>query len=394
LGEQVLPVAAIYGANASGKTAVIRAIGFMADAVRWSHAHWLPDAPVPVEPFLGESKTTPSEFVVDFLLAGIRHQYGFSADSQAICREWLYVYPKGKRQLWFERGAGVPISFGAKMPGENRLIEGLVRKNSLFLSAAAQNNHAALAAIHNWFSQLLSPVTPQDWRFVGRFGLHGAELAQLCTDKTAKALVAQLLSYADLGICDVLIEDAKLPEVTKSLFEALRPGLPVIARTLSLPETLPTVRLVHRVGDNGVPFEPEQESKGTVAYLSLLVPMLSVLKNGGVLCVDELDASLHPLITPRVLRPFIDPATNPRNAQLIFNTHDTNLLSSGELRRDQIWFTEKDVEGTSHLYPLTDYKPRRQENLGNGYLQGRYGAIPFVHPDLLVGRLDGQSEKK
>src|ERR1700722_3536210 len=93
LGEQVLPVAAIYGANASGKTAVIRALGFIADVVKWSHTNWLPDAPVPVEPFVAEAKEAPSEFVADFLLAGIRHQYGFAANAQAILREWLYVYP-------------------------------------------------------------------------------------------------------------------------------------------------------------------------------------------------------------------------------------------------------------------------------------------------------------
>jgi uncharacterized protein len=393
LGEQVLPVAAIYGANASGKTAVVRAIGFMADAVKWSHTQWLPDAPIPVEPFVAEAKEVPSEFVTDFLLAGSRHQYGFAANAEAILHEWLYVYPKGKRQVWFERVAGDPISFGAKMPGENRTIEALVRKNSLFLSAAAQNNHEALTPVHNWFSQVLSPVTPQDWRFAGRFRLHGAELAQLCTDKTVKAMLAQLLSNADLGICDLVVEDAMLPEVTRSLLEALRPSLRPMAGTLALPETVPTVRLVHRLGDKDVLFEPDQESKGTVAYLSLLVPILIALQNGALLCVDELDASLHPLIALQLIRFFNRPASNRRSAQLIFNTHDTNLLSSGDIRRDQIWFTEKDPAGRSNLYPLTDFKPRRQENLENGYLQGRYGAIPFIHPDHLTGSAGGDGEK-
>jgi hypothetical protein len=130
LREQVLPVAAIYGANASGKTAVIRSLGFMADAVKASQTQWLPDAPIPIEPFIGETRTVPSEFAVDFLLAGVRHQYGFAASAEAILREWLYTFPGGKRQLQFNRVSGRRISFGAGLPGENRIIEGLTRKNS------------------------------------------------------------------------------------------------------------------------------------------------------------------------------------------------------------------------------------------------------------------------
>lgn len=121
LGEQVLPVAAIYGANASGKTAVIKAFEFLADAVRLSHSRGQPDQEVPVEPFAGGDPALASEFSVDFLLDGIRHQYGLAANRKAILREWLYVYPKGKRQLWFERVEGAKISFGAKMPGRIKL---------------------------------------------------------------------------------------------------------------------------------------------------------------------------------------------------------------------------------------------------------------------------------
>src|SRR5580700_4637424 len=158
LKEQVLPVAAIYGANASGKTAVIKAFELMANAVKFSHTQWQPDQRIPVEPFVGDDPALPSEFSVDFLLDGTRHQYGFAANSQAFLKEWLYAYPKGKRQLWFDRADGHPISFGAKMPGENKIIEGLTRKNSLFLSAAAQNNHEALLPAYGWFSQSISFV--------------------------------------------------------------------------------------------------------------------------------------------------------------------------------------------------------------------------------------------
>jgi AAA15 family ATPase/GTPase len=142
------------------------------------------------------------------------------------------------------------------------------------------------------------------------------------------------------------------------------------------------------------PFDPKEESAGTMAYLALLGPIVKALRSGGVICIDEIDSSLHPLIAVLIMRFFSNPGINPKGGQLIFNTHDTNLLSSGTLRRDQIWFTEKDKNGESHMYPLTDFKPRRQENLENGYLQGRYGAIPFIHSDeLMTSLVEGDGEE-
>jgi uncharacterized protein len=388
LTERVLPSAAIYGANASGKTAVIRAFEFLTNAVKLSHSQWLPDQPVPVEPFVGDDRALPSEFSVDFLLGGVRYQYGFAANSQAILREWLYVYPKGKRQLWFKRAEGAPISFGTKMPGENKIIEGLVRKNSLFLSAAAQNNHEALSPVYTWFSQSISFVVGH-LALWGR-AIHAESVAEFCQEETDKATIAQLLTQADLGIAELIVKETPWPEIGKKVVETIRTKWPSVA---SLPETHKVIRLLHNVGNRMIPFEVEQESNGTRTYLALLGPVVSVLKNGGVLWIDELDTSLHPLMAIQITRLFDSPTSNPHSAQLIFNTHDTNLLRSGHLRRDQIWFTEKDSIGTSHLYPLTDFKPRRQENLENGYLQGRYGATPFIHPDYLTEKVGGNGGK-
>lgn len=382
LGEQVLPVAAIYGANASGKTAALRAIGFMADAVKWSHTQWQPDAPVPVDPFISEPEETPSEFVADFLLDGIRHQYGFAANAERILREWLYVYPKSRRRVWFERVVDDPISFSAKMSGDNRMIERIVRKNSLFLSAAAQNNHESLSLIYSWFSRSISLG-------IGDSARHVLNVAQFFQDEQDLAAITRLLAYADLGISEMRLEDIPWPEGNAwELLDAWPGAVAVPGKRV-----LRVVRLLHRVEGRTVPLEARQESSGTLTYLSLLCPIVSALKTGAILCIDELDRSLHPLIAAQVIRLFNGLTTNPQNAQLIFNTHDTNLLSTGDLRRDQIWFTEKDSEGSSHLYPLTDFKPRRRENLENGYLQGRYGAIPFIHPDYLTGSAGGNGEK-
>jgi uncharacterized protein len=361
--EGVLPVAAIYGANASGKTNVLRAIQFLSEVVSSSHREWKPDGPIPREPFLSdeESRRTPSEFEVDFLTSGIRYRYGFRVDSAVVLEEWLYAYPLGKKQTWFHRKQGNPILFGARMPGENRTIESLTRKNSLFLSAAAQNNHQALLPVYDWITKLQFVITDR--------ALYQKVTAALCTAADFLAEVQTLVSVADLGISGVNVEEANRSDKTKKLM-------------------WPQIHLVHRLGDREAPFSTEQESHGTLAYLALLGPVVYALKNGEPLCVDELDGSLHPLLSIQLIRLFNNPTTNLKGAQLIFNTHDTNLLSSGVLRRDQIWFTEKKDDGSSHLFPLSDFKPRRTENLENGYLQGRYGAIPFINPDAFLSRFE------
>ncbi len=383
LREGVLPVAAIYGANASGKTNVLRALAFMAKAVRASHKDWPPDGPVPAEPFAldQESKRAPSRFVADFLVGGRRHQYGFALDSEAVSEEWLFAYPTGKKQMWFSRKSGEPMSFGAKMPGENRTIESLTRKNSLFLSAAAQDNHETLLPVYRWFSRSLSFVAGERrlWQF---------QTMSLCEKDEYRNAVMQLIAVADLGIADLRLRQEKFPDKDRQIFEAVAEAVASVLKPegtpLQLPETRPQVQLLHRAGDETIPLEFDEESDGTRAFFSLLGPTLDALKAGGIVCIDELDASLHSLLAIQLIRLFSERSTNPRAAQLIFNTHDTNLLSSGLLRRDQIWFTEKNNDASTHLYPLSDFKPRRNENLESGYLQGRYGAIPFINPEAFL----------
>jgi hypothetical protein len=366
--EGVLPVAAIYGANASGKTNVVLAMRFMGSVVRDSHARWEPDKPIRLEPFAGQSDT-PSTFSVDFLLGGVRYQYGFSLTPQAVVEEWMYAYPSGKKQTWFKRERNKPISFSTKLQGDNRAIERLTRPNSLFLSAAAQNNHQALLPIYFWFSHSLSYMTD-------RRSLTYAHKRALYNSPDLRERLARMLLLADLGITDLGVREVDATAQTKSpLMQA--------ANYLAF-EPEREVQFLHRIGESTLPFDEAQESKGTIAFLCVLQPVLQALKNGGVAFVDELDESLHPLLAIEVIRQFSDTASNPAGAQLIFNTHDTNLLGAGVLRRDEIWFTEKRQDGASQLYPLTDFKPRKQEDLANGYLQGRYGAIPFLNSDSFL----------
>jgi hypothetical protein len=378
----VLPVAAIYGANAAGKSNVIDALRFMSSAVAGSHRSWRPDGEIPREPFLLDEahRLAPSTFEADFLLAGKRYQYGFTLDSKKIQEEWLYAYQNQRRRVWFHRkaNAGVNFTFGKSLRGNNRTIASLTRENSLFLSAAAENNHEMLSAAHSWFVSNLT--------FVDRNIVLIAALLPY-----RKESILDLLRLADLGITN--IERKDFPEDRKNMVLKLVRffGDTINEDAIRYLEQFDfslvgPVQLTHASSNypGGVALPIEKESQGTQALLMLTSSLLITLERGGVLCVDELDRSLHPRLALEIVHIFKDPRRNPKKAQLIFNTHDTtllgDLLGSSGLRRDEVWFVEKDRAGATHLYPLTDFKPRPDENLERGYLQGRYGAIPFLNP--------------
>jgi len=379
--ESLLPALALYGANASGKTNVLLALAFMRAAVAHSHRLWEPDSGVPQEAFaLSVHRVEPSIYEVDALVVGVRYRYGFSISAERVEEEWLYAWPNGRKQLWFRR-QGDTFEFGRNFQGENETIRGLTRPNSLFLSAGAQNNHPALLPIFGWFRGLhfeLRRARPFGFRAYGGaspflysrmveelFSRQGSLFAEDDPLQNDRDAIVRLLQAADTGIVDVRVERGSADEQ--------RPKAP------------PRVSLYfkHKADDPENAWLPmEVESAGTVTLLELAMRLVPTLRTGGVLCVDEIESSLHPMLAGALLRLFCDRAHNPKGAQLIFTTHDTNLLGNvlgpSPLRRDQIWFTEKDQSGASHLYPLTDFNPRKEENLERGYLQGRYGAVPFL----------------
>ncbi len=387
----LLPVAVLYGANASGKSNVLAVLAFMRDAVVSSHRSWAPDEGVPRDPFAwGPGREEPSLFEVSFLLDDVRYQYGFVASDERFLEEWLHAWPNGKKQVWFER-EGDAFKFGEHLKGENKLIEEITRSNALFLSAAAQHRHPQLTRVFSWFRSIEienlwtrrhlldvpAELHPPRW-----FG--GDEDARvrkpLASDSPARHLLdayRTLLRYADVGIVDI--------RFVESGSKDSRQGARVVG-----------VEFKHHDEFDGAWLPLEKQSRGTQALFRLALPILYVLDEGGILLVDELEASLHPALAQEIVRQFNDPAANPRNAQLICTTHDTNLLGTtlGEppLRRDQVWLTEKDDEGATVLYPLTDYKPRKAENIERGYLQGRYGAIPFLGDFHLGGELSATAK--
>jgi hypothetical protein len=374
-GVQLLRAAAVYGPNASGKSAVFHALAFMRTAVTESHRIWSPNGGVPRTPFaLDESsQMEPSLFAVDVLIGGVRYEYGFTTDSWRVHEEWLYAYPRGRKQEWFTRDASrdVEFAFSRSLPGENRAISALTRTNSLFLSAAAQNNHEHLMPVYQWFAQNLWIVDDSTRSFFENYAV------DLCRDDSARqALLASLVS-ADLGVTDIeFAETGFAPEAPDVFGRSMEPGAADPFQVFFPPER---VRLWHSVGSGqsvALPFE--QESRGTRTLFGLLGILRWCLGRGGTLVVDELDQSLHSHLARQIVAWFMSPAVNPRAAQLLFNTHDTNLLSEDLLRRDQVWFTEKTFDGATRLFPLTDFRARKNENLERGYLQGRYGALPSL----------------
>jgi uncharacterized protein len=382
--ESLLPVVVLYGANASGKSNVLAGLQFMRDAVLDSQRHWAPDAGVPRDPFAwGPTRAAPSLFEVAVLVDDVRYEYGFEASDSRFSEEWLYAWPNGKKQLWFERDED-NFKFGDHFKGENKLLEGLTRPNVLFLSAAVQLKHVQLQPIYEWFRRMQSfRVISTRPTYPSRLPIEmilEAVLQQLLDEdevaiaqesppfqdgETADFLLKgfrALLSNADFGILDFRIDKSDTPKGQR--------------------RRLRRIQLKHQSNSEDAWLPLDEESRGTQMLFNLGWHILAAIRTGGVVVVDELESSLHPILGQRIVGLFNDPETNPRNAQLIFTTHDTNLLGTtlGEpaLRRDQVWFTEKDSEGASILYPLTDYKPRKAENLERGYLQGRFGAIPFL----------------
>ncbi|MFJ2608690.1 ATP/GTP-binding protein [Streptomyces sp. NPDC091279] len=378
-----LTVAAIYGANASGKSTVLDAYDFFCRAVEGSQARWLPGAPIERRPFLLDhgSRNEPSTYAADVLIDGVRHVYGFALSDTEIEEEWLYVYPKGRKRILFER-RGMDVTFGNSLTGERAAAERVMRPNSLYLSAAAQTAHAQLGAV--WETLGMGAVIDDRTRH----GLtnDGAVLTSLYEtfEQVGIARGDKVLAAADLGVHGVRrgAEDDLLVKKL-GLAERWREAPADVKAAASK-----SLYFAHQVGDEEFLLPVKDESAGTKTWLNLVSWALLALWSKRQLWIDEVDVSLHPLLTAKLVKLFQNPELNPRGAQLVFTTHSASLLGTmlGEevLRRDQIWFVEKKPEtGASELFPLSDFKPRKGENFERRYLAGSYGAVPVL-PDTTL----------
>ncbi|MFF4990803.1 ATP/GTP-binding protein [Streptosporangium saharense] len=376
---RLLPAAGLFGANASGKTNLLKALDDLRGHVLHSFRAGGPSRRIPRSPFrLDGAVEEPTRLEIDLVLDGVRHEYGVRFDDHRVIEEWAYRYPRGRAALLFRRD-GDEVELGAANRSKGRAVLEVMRPNALFLSAAAAAGHPDLLPIYEWFegNLLLAEASSrtQRWAFT----------AQLLHRKETRELVLPLIRAADLGITDV-----KIRPLDPQTVERLRRIVEILNGQDEEPEdegseikiTELGVTLSHRAAGDDVDFDVKDESLGTLVWLGLIGPVVDALARGSVLLADELEASLHPALVTRLVGLFQEPESNPFNAQLIFSSHDVSLLGGVEgdrvLGRDQIWFTEKLPDGSTRLYPLSDLGPRKEEAIGRRYLAGRYGATPIV----------------
>ncbi|MFO7538165.1 MAG: ATP-binding protein [Chloroflexota bacterium] len=392
----LLTSAAVYGANASGKSNLVQAIAFMRSFVLNSAAGTSTTGGIDVEPFRLNTSTLnqPSHFEILFVESGKRYRYGFEATTERVTAEWLYFVPSTREARLFEREDD-QIDVGNYFKEEGRDLAQHTRPNALFLSVVAQFNGPIAQKLVTWFRRLevISRLDELD------IFLRILTLAQFLAGEQGQA-IRNLIGRLDLGITDLQVEKAAGPKTQPAAGILKEMGREYL-HVAGTPETEQLyVRTVHtRYDDKGNPAGEElfnlveHESDGTQKLFALSGLLLAALQAGGMLIVDELDVRLHPLLTREIIALFNKQRTkNVHKAQLIFTSHDTNLLDNSLFRRDQIWFVEKDQKGASHLYSLAEFKVRNDKDYERGYIQGRYGAIPYLsHIQTIVS--GGYGEK-
>lgn len=379
---RILKSAVIYGANASGKSKFYDALNFARNFIIDSATDYNAGDKIPVEPFLLNisSENKPSEFEFIFLFNNVRYRYGFELTGQKILGEWLYEKTKVKEiELFYRENQEIETHPKRFKKGGSIAKQGFVRDNQLLISKATQFNDEFSESIYNWFKGLKTLSGLEESRFQGY-------TMSLLDDKNDKKKILKLLKAADLSIDDLEVEKLDLNQMPDKMPKSLKEVLTKESKENNK-IFFTDVRTTKRKFDDDGNFVSDthfsmddNESSGTKKFFALTGPILDVLENGYILIVDELDSKLHPNLVSKIVALFNSIESNPLNAQLIFNSHDTNLLSSGLFRRDQIWFAEKNKFGEGSLYSLADFKKIRQnEALENNYIRGKYGAIPFLN---------------
>lgn len=369
---KLLRSAVIYGANASGKSTLINAVTFARNVVADSATSMQLGQPFNTQSFKLDEKTInePSKFEFTYIDDGVRYQYGFALNSKQITEEWLLVYRSSKPQQWFKRYYSDKLQkdvyeFSSHLSGSRKLWQEATRPNALFLSTAVQLNSEQLSPVFAWIVTKLVPLS-------AGMSLHPDVTTLMLQHPDSKKEVQEFLASADMSIADIEVISQK------RVIQTIKFDLGTGNQNTSSEERDALSPMFKHVTENGsAVFELHEESLGTQRLYSFAGPVLDILKNGKILIVDELDGSLHTLLVRHLINLFNNPQINQHGAQLIFTTHDTALLDSELLRRDQIWFVEKNNEQATTLYPLTDFSPRKNEALERGYLMGRYGALPF-----------------
>jgi uncharacterized protein len=373
----LLRSAVVYGPNAAGKSNLVTAMQFMRNFVMFSAKESQEGEKIDLLPFLfnEQGQSMPCEFEVLFIEDKVRYQYGFAATQDHVSEEWLFAYPAGRPQRWFARKFDPKTkkenwAFSTKFTGPKKLWQEATRKNALFLSTAIQLNCEQLKIVFKWF-QRLKIIEHGTY-------LHPGFSIEQCLDKNGKEKILAFMNAADLSIKDIDIETRKFSD--KDLPSGMPSALKAELRKDLADEKFERVKFLHPVYEtnNSVWLPIEEESDGTRKLFSYAAPWLDLLSEGRILFVDEFDNNLHSKIIVFLLELLHNSKTNKKNGQVVFTTHNTSFLDQKLFRRDQIWFVEKNKLNATNLYPLSDFSPRKGEALQKGYLQGRYGALPYV----------------
>lgn len=383
----LLKSAAIYGANASGKSNLAQAVNFMFSFMINSSRETQSTDPINVEPFRlsTETENKPSTFELVFIMEGKQYRYGFELDRNKVFSEWLYYIPNQRESRLFKRHLQ-KIEAAKKYNAEG--IAKRTRGNALFLSVCAQFNVEIAEKILNWLADNINIALSKD-------SLASFKYTVECIEQNKyKQDIIQFIKKLDLSISSIEIKQKNV--TTDDL-----PGeFPEEVRQFLLRVTgnkATSISTEHKKFDSNGSYKAENfdlqthESEGTQKLFALAGILINVIKSGEVLIIDELDASLHPLISRAIVELFNSSQTNPHNAQLVFMTHDTNLLSPKLMRRDQIWFTEKNRYGASDLYSLAEYDIPEDISFEDEYIKGRYGAIPYLGNLDALFDTDGKS---
>lgn len=345
--KTLLPALAIYGANAAGKSNVLHAMMTMKEMIIGDASKASKGQKLPWEPF-GSIKE-PTTFEIVFIYQGVRYTYGFSFDAKKIYKEYLFHWPNGREALIFSREDGV-YEFRENI-NEQMTLSNRTPDNKLYLVSSNDWNLPQTENAYRWFLEKLTFLMDEE-------PATSETVAQIASGDDKKTRILKELLLADLGITDVTIKNSqgKIPVITT------------------------THRIMNEDGSTEY-FQllMEQESAGTQHFFARIEGWLQALENGALLVVDEIEDSLHPLLTRQLIEMVQDKRINTKGTQLIFTTHDAMLLDLNFFRRDQIWFAEKnDRTCATELYSLASFSPRKGENVRKGYLQGRFGAIPFI----------------
>ncbi|MGH4118109.1 AAA family ATPase [Clostridium sp.] len=377
-GVNILNTAVIYGANASGKTTVLSGIGFLAKLLTMSH-EMQKGRKIPVKPFKLDRAwiDKPSSFEIVFKTQGVKYAYGFSATEDKVIDEYLYYYPKGRQSIIFERENTTEYKFTSDVDLQTQIKNKFDSSNKLYLSTASLWEYKNAQIPFEWIDNNL------------QFIFYHERLEKLTTDMMKESeiinkRVKSLIKKAVNDIEDITFIEIELNKKDNPLLKYLNEEAK--SKLLSNNDNkLLSVNTAHKMNnsDELVEFDLAEESEGTQKLFGLLGPWIDVLERGSTLIVDELDIRLHTHLTRFLVGLFQDPEINKKNAQLIFSTHDTNLLDQDLFRRDQIWFTEKKEDKSTDLYSLDDFTVRKDAAIEKGYLQGKYGAIPYMKGDCL-----------